>query len=137
MAFKYLNSAEEAKALQPVPLTEAEATKLANSIKNAEDLVDAYLKDNNVSLPIDDDNITELLKIAVALMTAADLYCGHGQKDSCKEYTDKAEAKLDEYLATTDLGVTAPKSEIETVNYQKEFIDDWAEPNETIENMDE
>ena len=137
MAFRYLASLIEARALQPVPLTEATDAKLTQSIDDAEDLTDAYLDEHGVTTPITSTAINNMLKIAVAVMTAADLYCGHGQSSLCKEWTDKAWAKLDEYMAKTDLGITAPMSAPGLANYQEEFIDDWAEVNDTLENMDE
>jgi hypothetical protein len=134
----YINTIATARSLQPVPLTEAVDAKVTQSLTDAEVLVDSYLEEKGVqTVPVTGDAITEQLKIATALMIAADLYCGHGQSDLCKEYKQKAYDALDEYLDTTDLDITTPMSAPTVANYQEEFIEDWNEPNDTVEAMDE
>ena len=77
----YIDTIAEGRLLQPVPLIDAEDAKVTQSLLDAEDLVNAYLSAHGVTVPVTGVAITDLLKIATAIMIAADLYCGHGQSD--------------------------------------------------------
>jgi len=134
---RYLADNDEAKTLQPQPLTESTDAKLTQAVKDAEDAVDLYLKDKGATTPITGDSITADLKKACAIYVGAMLYYGHNRNKTGKVEELKAQAMLDDFFTTIDTGVTAPVASPGIVNFQKEDIIDWGEPNESIENMDE
>ena len=142
MAYRYFDSENEVKNLQPQPLSEVTNTKLQNAINAAEDKVDEYLAGKKVATPIILANLEQTqkdsLKLAAAKMVAAVLYLQHSATTAIgKDTEEEAQESLDKFLKHANLGITTPRSGMGVVNYQDEYVKHWGEPNDTAEEMDE
>ena len=140
-AGRYLDDTTEAKKYQVVPLSDATTTLLENACDIAEDAVDRYLGGKSITTPVVVAGLAttqqEQLKRAVAKMVAHVLYSQHNLWGVAKLEKDAAKVLLDEFIAEADLSHTTVTSHMGTVNAQEEYVDDWGDPNSTLENMDE
>jgi hypothetical protein len=140
-ALRYLADIDEARKLQTNPLTEATDTRVTEACRTAEDLIDQELGKRSIATPITITNLDksqqDLLKLATARMVAVVLFEQDGpQAQADKAYT-RAMKTLNDFITHADLDHTTVQSRAGIVNYQEEFVNDWNEVNETIENMDE
>lgn len=143
-AFRYLADAAEAATLQPEPLDSVTSAKLTTACDLGEDAVDSYLSKMGIDTPISvtqlaamQDTQKDELKRATAKMVAYVIYSQHGPKKMADLTKLEAEKILDTWKSHVDISHTSAETRLGIANYQKEHIDDWEDPNETVESMDE
>ena len=140
-ALRYLATTAEAKSYEVEPLSAVTSAKLETACDLGEDAVDQYLAGKGMTTPITlaslADTQQDLLKRAAAKMVGYILYSQHQQYAMAKIVKKSAEALLDKFIAAADLDHTTVVSHMGVVNAQEEYVDDWNDPNDTLENMDE
>lgn len=140
-AGRYLDTTTEAKLYQIVPLSAPTIAILEQACADGENEIDKYLAGKGIATPITLTGLATAqqlqLKRVTAKMIGYVLYSQHSQRGVASDEKKAAEGLLDEFIAEADLSHTTVQSGLGIVNYQKEYIDDWDDPNDTLENMDE